>query len=255
MMKDDQRGHIVVETATSFVLFVFFVVSILSMINVVVVQARVHYAVSQAAVAVSMYDYTLNAAGLDDEFVTIVKQADKFEQDVNTFQNNINTVMDTLTSLSKGDISGVDYSGTKEAGSAAYDQAAVWVDTTINNPEVMIRTLLGYGLTKGSQEAFGALIRPIVGRYLTNGSQSGDEYLRSMKVIDGLDGLEFTGTYDSIFLDGNGDVVITVHYAIDYDLGALPMPFTELQVTQTVKTKAWLGGAGEGYSKAREQGG
>ena len=254
-MKDDQRGHIVVETATTFVLFVFFVVSILSMINVVVVQARIHYAVSQAAVAVSMYDYTLSAAGLDDEFVTIVKQADEFEQDVNTFQNNINTVLDTLTSLTKGDVSGVDYAGTKAAGSAAYDQATVWVDTTVNNPEAMIRTLLGYGLTTGAEKGFELLIRPIVGRYLTNGSQTADEYLRGMKVIDGLDGLDFDHTYDSIFLDGNGDVEISVHYAIDFDLGALPLPFDALQVNQTVKTKAWLGGSGEGYSKSREQGG
>ena len=55
---------------------------------------------------------------------------------------------------------------------------------------------------------------------------------------------------DSTLLDEDGNVVLTVRYAIDYTFGALPLPFPDhrLEITQTVKTKAWLGGNGEGYS-------
>ena len=41
-MRRDERGYIVVETIGSFLLFVLAVTSILSLINIVAVQARVH---------------------------------------------------------------------------------------------------------------------------------------------------------------------------------------------------------------------
>lgn len=248
-MKDDQKGYIVVETAMAFTLFVFFVTSILTLINVVAVQARVHHAVSQAAIAVSMYDYSFHVAGLDDDIVTIVKQADELKSDYDSFMGNVDTVMDSLDALSQGDVTNVDISGAEGAAGEAYDQASQWVDTAVNDPKTMVKSLLGLAANEASKEAFGALVRPVVGRYLTNGSQSGDEYLKSMRVVDGLDGLDLTPVEsDSAFLDADGNVVITVSYQIDFGFGALPLPFTELNVVQTVKTKAWLGGAGDGYS-------
>ena len=60
-MKRDQGGYIVVETIACFTLFVFLMMSILSLINIVTVQARVHYAITQAAETLSMYSYTLDA--------------------------------------------------------------------------------------------------------------------------------------------------------------------------------------------------
>ena len=62
-MKKDDNGYIVVETIFSFTLFVFLIISILSIINIVTVQARVHYAITQAAETISMYSYTLDAMG------------------------------------------------------------------------------------------------------------------------------------------------------------------------------------------------
>ena len=45
-MKRDENGYIVVETIGCFVLFVFLMTSILSLINIVTLQARVHYALT-----------------------------------------------------------------------------------------------------------------------------------------------------------------------------------------------------------------
>ena len=56
-MRQDQRGYIVVETIGSFLLFTLLIVSILTMINIVTVQARVHAALTQACETVSMYSY------------------------------------------------------------------------------------------------------------------------------------------------------------------------------------------------------
>ena len=95
-------------------------------------------------------------------------------------------------------------------------------------------------------------MKAMVGRYLSNGAMTGDEFLKAFGVEEGLDGLtfyDFDGAgNDSILLDADGNVKLAVRYEVNYTFGALPLPFEpSLKISQVVKTKAWLGGSGEGY--------
>ena len=91
-------------------------------------------------------------------------------------------------------------------------------------------------------------------------------FLLGFGVFVGLDGLEFytfnilgwdsenhrvltAPRDDSMLLTSGGDVRIVVSYKIDYTFGTLPLPFSELTVTQEAVTKAWLGGLGERYPR------
>jgi hypothetical protein len=88
---------------------------------------------------------------------------------------------------------------------------------------------------------------------------TGDAYLRSVNVISsqtgarGLDALEFfqysnLGLGNSVLIDKDGNVNLTVEYEVEYKFGALPLPFQPtLRITQTAVTKAWLNGSGRGY--------
>lgn len=259
-MKRDERGYIVVETITAFTLFVFLMASILSLINIVTVQARVHYAITQAAETVSMYSYTLEAMGAADHMMGSAARSDKTEGQLNTLAGNINSVIGSIESLS--------LSGIGAAGEAMYQQGSEVARRVRDDPKDVFQNIMNYGVQKAGSVAFGELVRPLVGRYLGNGEQTGDEFLRSFRVIDGLQGLEFT-TYDFLGWDSNanritpslestrlltskGDVRIVVSYQIDYAFGILPLPFRThtLAVTQEVVTKAWLGGLGKGYPKS-----
>ena len=130
---------------------------------------------------------------------------------------------------------------------------------------MIVRDAQAQGVHQLSSAALGACVQPLVGWYLTNGDQSGDEYLQAAHVIGGLDGLDFY-TPDSVsfdtdshqlvavtdqtsrFLDSGENIKLVVQYKIDYTFGALPLPgFSELEVTQEVMTKAWLNGYGDGY--------
>lgn len=73
-MRRDEKGYIVVETIGCFILFLFLNASILSLINIVTIQARVHYAMTQAAEAVSMYTYTLDTLGFAEHIVDGAKK-------------------------------------------------------------------------------------------------------------------------------------------------------------------------------------
>lgn len=247
-----------VETILCFTLFVFLMMSILSLINIVTVQARVHYAITQAAETISMYSYTLDAMGVSDHLINSAGQADSVQSEIDGFAGNVNQVIKAIETLN--------VKGIGEAGSDLYQRGSQLAQRAENDPEALLQNLMNYGLQKGGSAVFGSLVRPLVGRYLGNGGLSGDEFLRAFRVVDGLDGLDFytfnilgwdsenhrvltSPRDDSMLLTRGGDVRIVVSYKIDYTFGALPLPFGELTVTQEAVTKAWLGGSGEGYPK------
>lgn len=250
-MKRDENGYIVVETIGTFIPFVLLVISILSLANIVTLQSRVHYALTQTANTLSMYSYTLEVTGIADNLSTNSKMANTVIEEADAIKGEINSVIDGINSLSVGDV--------HEHGSAAVNRVYDWSEKIVNDPKKVMQVLMNYGISEGGKAALGELVRPLVGRYLSNGDMTGDEYLKSVNVIGGLDGLVFyngldlfdlnsTGQNDSILIDERGDVKLVVRYEIEYKFGALPLPFEpKLSITQTVKTKAWLKGSGEGY--------
>ena len=256
-MRRDENGYIVVETICSFLLLVFLITSILSLINIVTVQSRVHYALSQTAQSVSMYCYALEAAGIADDLTAISAKAEASQGELDKFKTNFNGLMDGIQALSPETVGNY--------GEALLDQgSAVWDETT-SNPKGTVQNLMTYFLDQGSSAALEAVLRPLMNHYLSNGSMSGDEYLKVFGVgngkTEGIENLEFhsfdvfsvssVGNNDSKLLTGSGDVKLVVSYDIDYSFGALMLPFDEpyLHVTQEVITKAWLGGKGEGYKE------
>ncbi|MBR2131660.1 MAG: hypothetical protein IJ955_03830 [Oscillospiraceae bacterium] len=257
-MKRDEGGYIVVETIGSFLLFVFLMTSVLSLINIVTVQARVHYALTQTAQTVSMYTYVLDAAGVADHLQASAQRGEKVEEDLFKFQTNVNDVLKSIEELN--------IDGIKESGGAAVDQVKDFGGKLKKDPKAIFQDFMNLALQELSDTAFAAVIPLLLDHYLANGEMSGDEYLERFGVIDGLSGIKlnelglvdfdweigrFTSTSDqsSAFLTGNGDVKIVVRYKIDYTFGALPLPFTQLEIKQEVITKSWLSGLGEGYQE------
>ena len=137
-MKRDERGYIVVETIGSFLLFVFLVTSILSLINIDTVQARIHYALTQTAETVSMYTYVLERAGLAEHLQANAKKSEKVEQNAADFKKNVNGVIDSIESLSIG--------GVKASGGAALNQIKEFGGAVQKNPEAIFKDFLNCAL-------------------------------------------------------------------------------------------------------------
>jgi len=249
-MKRDDGGYIVVETITSFLLFVLLNISILSLINIVTVQSRIHYALTQAAEAVSMYTYSLNVMGVTDHLVTNAKKAEGAEESLDKVKIHINEVVSAINSL--------DVKKTVESGQTLYNDVVDNVSQVREDPEAALQLFLNYNLEEGLDALFATAIRPLIGRYLSNGNMTGDEFLKTFHVEDGLRGLQFndfdaldlhtTKSDDSRFLTGDENVKIVVEYNVDYTFGALPLPFAKLHICQEVETRAWLNGEGPGYT-------
>jgi len=223
-MRKDENGYIVVETVGAFIPFLLLVISILSLVNIVTLQARVHNALTQAANTLSMYSYVLYATGAADSMMTMDSKAKATGE-------SINSVLSGIESLSKSN--GFD----ADAGNRILSTA----EKAAGDPKAAIQNILNYGAGRLRSSATQQLVMPLVGRYLAGGDMSGEEYLNSVRVLN-------FDLSDCVIIDRNGNVKITVDYEIEYTFGALRLPFgPTLKVTQTAVTKAWLNGSGEGY--------
>lgn len=257
-MRHNEKGYIVVETIGCFVLFVFLNISILSLINIVTVQTRVHYALTQATETLSMYSYTLEAMGVADHLTKSAERSESVVSGANEMIGNINEVIGAIEKL--------DIDGVQKSGQAIYNQASGFAGRLQDDPKDVLQDFMNYGVQELSSAALSTCVRPLVGWYLTNGNMSGDDFLTTFHVEGGLSGLEFyaidkigfdTSTNrfvpiadsKSRFLDSQENIKLVVQYDIDYTFGALPLPFGKLHVTQEAMTKAWLNGHGDGYQE------
>jgi len=207
-MYKNEDGYIVVETIGTFIPFVLLIVSILSLVNIVSSQARIHHALTQTAQTLSMYSYVLKATGVSEDLVSIDSKS-------NALEENIGAVINGITSLSIGDAD--------------------------LNFEISHTDIINYGVNSLRNLTSSNLVLPLLLRYLSGLNVSGEIYLDNVDILD----LYLT---KAVIIDRNENVVLTVQYEIDYVFGSLRIPFgPKLSVTQTVVTKAWLGGSGEGY--------
>lgn len=222
-MEKSDDGYIVVETVGAFVPFVLLVVSILSLVNIVTMQVRIHYALSQTAGTLSMYCYILEAVGVADEVAAMEKRATGFDTTMTDILGGINTL-----SGSGGGVTEV---------TRMFDAA----ESIAGDPVDMLKNFANHELSTLRNTISAALVKPLFQRYLASSTMTGTWYLVNLGVTD------FAIT-DCTIIDNKDKVKLTAEYEVDYTFGALKLPFTPtLHISQTVVTKAWLGGEGERY--------
>lgn len=233
-MKKNEEGYIVVETALSFMLFVLLVVSILSLINIVTVQARIHYALTQTANELSIYSYVLDALGLSGDIKGLDQTGNEVQEKIDGVIKDLETIEHSVTAVpgSTGELFDNLDALTDAVGSLSSTAGEI-----LDDPKGTFVKVVRYGLNGAKNYWMQELvIRPMIEKYLKNGSQSGEEYIKSY----GIDSLELG---ESVFIDSEGDITIVASYDIDYTFGLLPLSFSKIHVEQTAKTSAWLGGA------------
>ena len=259
-MKKDEGGYIVVETLISFILFVILITTILSLVNLTTVQSRVHHAMTETAETISVYSYVLDVVGAADHLQKLEAKADKVAEEADELKGSINDVITQLNEIKNKNVGKETVSGLYNSGKSAFSKVNTVGDKYVNDPKAALADLASVGITEGLDAIFGELCRSLVGHYLDNGDMDGDAYLKWAGVEGGLDGLDFydfslfkhdqPSRENSMMMTADGDVRLVVNYDIDYSFGALILPkeYRTIHVTQTVKTRAWLGGDGERYS-------
>jgi len=223
-MIKNEKGYIVVETVGTFIPFTLLIISILSLVNIVTLQARTHNALTQTANAISMYSYVFKITGVADSLVMLDLKASEGAQMIDDVLSGINAFPGS---------GGFDANNATRAMDAA--------SQAVGDPQKMVQNFANYGINELRNVISAELVEPMILRFLALDDKTGAEYLESVRVVN----FDLT---DSVIIDKDGNVKLTVEYEVEYTFGALRIPFTPtLRISQTVVTKAWLGGSGEGY--------
>lgn len=250
-MRGDERGAILIEFVGAYLIFFLLIFSVLALVNVISVMARVQNAAAQAANTLSMYSYVLRSSGLDERVAAypatgIAKPVpDGAEAYVDKIREGL------------GALNGLSMSSSITSGSFHWE--AVTVDFYTDGgdwgrPGAVFQMVADLGLGEMKNAGFyklGTGAQRLLLHYLANGSATGEEYLDGFRVrIPEVRG--FMSPFDnmlnaSALIGLDGELRLTVSYDMDYTFFGLPLPIKRLDLFHTVMTEPWLGGSGEGY--------
>lgn len=263
------KGSISVEASIALVAFIFFMISIVSLINICRVQTKVGNALHLAALDISHYSYLYEITGLYDMDVSIqnagaaanatltekAKKADELiantetllsilESDKDTAQQIVDRQIDPIEGIEKIEDSVAQGQLTIQEMEANFDQVAEEARGIAENPILFVKTLAQCGIGEGFDQLknymAGVLAKSLMQDHIEAGGTiaDADAYLEHLGVVDGLDGMHF-GASEIYSGDDHADINLVVMYEVKVFplLSDATMPFA-----QSASTRAWLMG-------------
>lgn len=261
-----KRGSITIEASISMMLFTFMMIGILSFINISRAQAAIGTAANQTALEMSQYAYFLRASGIYDLMLGLQDSADTGEDQVTSVVGSFDealTGLETIYELvgSGGEaaanvnednfletyayLQSAYQAGAEAAGntSAAIDALSGQLESICKNPMDTVKALLSLGASGALDDLKSHLIAAPIAKslcigHLSSSELTADEYLKSLGVVDGADGLNFK--MSTLFnRKSNTDINVIVVYQVK----AFPWLTDKLKLTfaQSASTQGWLG--------------
>lgn len=247
MRKGKERGTIVVEATISLTAFVFMIFTILSIVNICFVQAKIGVSLNTAAKEISQYSYLYYALGVDRLDAKINEGTEASKQLAKDTIDGVGTFMDSLDSAgsaaASGDFETMINSINTGAGSAD-SLITQYADALKDDPKGFI---MGMGKMAVSElEGEGkALLAQILAKafmqknLMSNASDDADAFLKRHHVVDGMDGLNFN--YTTFLAHGKSNEIQLV---VTYDVEVIKLLGIDFKFTirQCSKTTAWGNG-------------
>ncbi|MGN0342794.1 MAG: hypothetical protein ACI4DO_08370 [Roseburia sp.] len=242
----DEQGAVVVEATIALSAFMFAIVTILTIVNICLVQAKVGIALCQVATDISKISYLYEMTGLQAERESTHAEAADAEEVINNFQS----AMTTLSNPSS------DITEINESLQSMTDTATTFVedeDGTMWNSFVALFKGQVYDHVTGY--VMSTVCDNLVKSHLGNGEVSGGDYLKALGVVGaggdetGLDFSESTFCNPSRQETGvSDDIIVVVTYKV-HVIKLLGIDI-EFNFKQCAATKTWGGAAaGEGASE------
>lgn len=239
-----QEGLMTVEAVLSLVPFIMVIVGIASFINIFAVHNKIQYALHQMGNELSGYTYFYQALGLRAADLELKGDIDAQTGELDQVLSDLGQFLDQI-----GELEGQDMisQGGQLAGSAG---------NLLSDPESLLRGFVYLGLEQAEGAAKSLLLDLISGGlmelYLDESfsdarPRTADQYLRSMGVQDGIDGLDFSKS--ELFQDENYRMIdMVVEYDVEVTILKLFLKDPTIHIVQRCAVPAWLDGDGVSYS-------
>lgn len=256
----DESGMMVVEAVLTFTVFLMVVLAIISLINIFMVHNKVQFAINSTAHELAGYGYLYEVFGLADAEDAVEADGEKYTQPIEDAAVQLTDSFNKIQSLygnataAGNNIQNLTPEQIRQLMNEA-DETAGSVEKSVNDISNLLSDgdsllvgfiYLGASMASDAVKSVGATAaaEALTEKYLRNGTQSADEYLRSFGVVDGYGGLDFSES--TMFCDKERRMIdIVVEYDIDMSFVALVFPEQKVHVVQRVSVPAWLDGDGK----------
>ncbi len=253
-----EEGSVTVEAAVALPIFMFAIITILSLVNVCMAQARITAAVNSTAKEISQYSYMYALTGFKETHESWANGGNSTAGQVNKVVKTANDVFNAIEGLAETNLQGADNTdallqqmqgliGDPQALASNASQIASIVKGWAKNPRDlifgMVKLVASNALDAGVSHFIAApLSKHMCEKHLVN-EENGDieQYLKALQIVPDevtglyLDGLDFSQS--TLFAGGDDRIVITCKYKIKM-LQLLPIDI-ELTFRSTAITKIW----------------
>lgn len=252
-----ESGSVTVEATISLSAFMFAIVTILTIVNICIVQARISYAINTTAKEISQYSYLYALTGLNESQKQLAEAGESDTLPMNNLFNDINTMYNEIENLgdsglsSDSDIEDITTKWDSIASSLETGGTAIAndIEDIADNPKQIIfgvAKLAGNAAmdTAKSKLVMEPLAKAMCKRHLVSTKDgSVESYLKSLGVVPDATGsyykgLDFEGS--TLFPNGSNEIKVCVSYDVKV-IALLPIDFS-FHFEQTAITHGWLTG-------------
>lgn len=265
----NENGSVTIEATISLSSFMFAIVTVLTLVNVSIAQAKISYAINTTAKEISQYSYLYALTGINESQGNVEQGGAQAKEDIGKILTDVNTVYNEIENLGQTgnktpenieDIMNAWDSVSNSLGNI--QDAGSSLESTLTDIADDPKNLM-FGIAKlAASESFdlaksrliaAPLAKIMVKKHLVN-SEGGnvDAYLKFLGIKPSatgsyLDGLDFTKS--TLFPHGSNQIKINVSYDMKV-IALLPLDFT-FHFNQTAITHGWLAGESS-YEKSEE---
>lgn len=255
-----KSGSVTIEATISLSAFMFAIVTLLTIVNICVIQAKMSYAINTTAREISQYSYLYSLTGFNNRENETYEAGKVQTQDVEKILTNVNTVYNEIENLGQTGNQSMDnvedilnaWDKIAESGenmSEAGSSIQTSIEKIANDPKNLLFGIAKIGLVKGfdlvkSKFIAAPLAKTMCKRHLVN-EKGGDAnaYLKHLGVVPSatgsyMDGLDFSES--TLFPYGSSEIKINVSYDVKV-IALLPIDFS-FHFNQTAITHGWLAG-------------
>lgn len=251
MRKSSERGAVIVEATISLTTFIFAIFTLLSIVNICYIQARVNTALNSAAKEISQYTYFYYKFGLDKLQGIWSEGLDDEAALAKGTINGVGTLVDSLSDA-KSSVETGDFEGLYKAIDSGYTNTeslvTQYADRLADDPKGLIVGMGQMLLNEGMDQLKSKVMCEVLGKafikknLMAYPGDDPDNFLKRYKVVGGMDGLDFE--YSVFLKDGTSNLIQLV---VTYDVRIIQLLNIDFDFTfrHCVKTTAW----GRGISK------
>ena len=239
---DRERGSLTVEAILFLIPFMCAFLTLVNMARFVQAEVVIHHAITQTAKQISTYSYVMTKTGITAMMQGTNAKSNKFITDTKKTVGSVTEFFDSVGGLGDGGDVGAGIQDVINKGDAAVDA----VSTYLSDPKDIMYGALAAAKSGIRGRAMtwvaGSLARSCIRHSIMELSDDPDQYLKTIGVVDGLAGLDFTGSKwisnENGSANGRGNVEIVVTYKLK-NLLFPDFNFGEREFCQCASTLTW----------------